>query len=128
MSSFTTPSITANTPTTLVGLLDKSISEISKKGMLTLHRNLSPDAQTGHVMNDLRSSTLLSAGQLCDDKCIVVLNKYKVHVYKENTVVLSGDRNAKDGLWDIQLPVVHLPKPTNHLPWDNLPTYLQTLT
>ena len=47
----------------LVGLPDKTISEINQKVLLTLYRNLSPAAQTGYVMNDLRSSTLLSVGK-----------------------------------------------------------------
>ena len=34
---------------------------------------------------------------------------------KNNKVVLSGDRNLQDGLWDIKLPVIHLPKPSKQL-------------
>ena len=75
-----------------------------------MHRNLSPAAQTGHVMNDLRSYTLLSAGQRCNDTYTMVLDEHKAHVYKDNNFFLSGDRNPQDGLWEIQFPIVKLPK------------------
>ena len=63
-------------------------------------------------MNDLHSSTLLSAGQLCHNKCIIILDEHKVTIYKDNKFVLSGDRNLQDGHWDIKLPIIHLPKPS----------------
>ena len=66
-------------------------------------------------MNDLHSSTLLSAGQLCNDKYIVVLDEYKTTIYKDNKIVLSSDRNLQDGLWDIQLPIIHLLKPSRQV-------------
>ena len=66
-------------------------------------------------MKDLRSATLLSVGQLCDDKCTIVLDKQNATIYKNNKVVLSGVRNLQDGLWDIKLPVIHLPKPSRQL-------------
>ena len=77
---------------------------------MTLHPKLSSIAQTGHVMHDLHSSSLLSAGQLCDDNCVVVLNKTSAHVYKNNKQLLQGTRNLSDRLWDIQIPIIALPQ------------------
>jgi hypothetical protein len=46
---------------------------------------------------------LISLGQLCDNNCIAIFTKQKMHVYKDKTCVLSGTRNHRDGLWDIPL-------------------------
>ena len=89
-------------------------SEINQAGQLTLNRNLSKQAQTGYIMDDLHSATLLSAGQLCDDNCVVVLDKNKAHVYKNNQKVLEGKRNFSDRLWDIELPIIELPTTTTN--------------
>ena len=59
-------------PPSLVGLPDKTFSEITQQGKMNLDPALSPTAQTGHVLNNLKSATLLSAGQLCDDDCTII--------------------------------------------------------
>ena len=73
----------------------------SQQGTLTLHHDLSRQAQVGTVLPQLRSSSLLSLGQLCDDGCDVVLNKRKLYAIKDKEVILQGFRNTTDGLWDI---------------------------
>ena len=50
----------------------------TKSAQLPLSNKLSLDAQKGHVLPDLTSSTLVSAGKLCDDGCDVVFRKDKV--------------------------------------------------
>ena len=37
--------------------------------------HLSSTARSAHVFPNLQSASLLSLGQLCDDNCIVLLNK-----------------------------------------------------
>ena len=59
-------------PSSLVGLPNKTFSKINQQGVMNLDPTLTPTAKTGHVLNDLKSLTLLSAGQLCDDDCIVI--------------------------------------------------------
>ena len=44
----------------------------SHQGSLNLHKNLSLEASIGTVLPKLKSSSLLSMGQLCDDNCVVV--------------------------------------------------------
>ena len=56
-----------------------------------------------HVFNDLRSASLISLGQLCDNNCDVLLQKKFLHVFKNNKKILHGVRNFTDGLWDIYL-------------------------
>ena len=60
-------------------------------------------AKKATVLPDLKSSSLISLGQLCDDNCKVLLDKKKLQVFKENDVILEGIRNPKDGLWDIPI-------------------------
>ena len=44
---------------------------------------------------------MISLGQLADDGCSIFLNKRKLFAIKEEEIVLEGDRNICDGLWDI---------------------------
>ena len=73
----------------------------SQQGTLTLHHNLSSHAQVGTVLPQLRSSSLLSLGQLCDDGCDVILNKTNLYAVKDKELIIQGVRNKTDGLWDI---------------------------
>ena len=78
------------------------------------------------VLPELKSASLVSLGQLCDDGCTVVLTKPKLYAMKNNKVILQGDRNHRDGLWDINianstmnenycLPPVHAAMYTNKM-------------
>ena len=51
----------------------------------------------------LKRASLISIGQLCDDSCTVLLNKRKMLAIKENQIILEGNRNYSDGLWDIPI-------------------------
>ena len=102
-------------PKSIVGLPNKTFSKITQQGLMNLDPTLTPTAQTGHVLNDLKSSTLLSAGQLCDDNCIVVLSKDMATVQKNNNTILQGPRNYKDNLWNIQIPIASLPNTTTQV-------------
>jgi hypothetical protein len=65
---------------------------------------LSKSARNTSVLPHLKSASLISLGQLCNDNCNVVLNKKKLFVFKDNKLILRGYRNNQDGLWDIPLP------------------------
>ena len=45
--------------------------------------------------------SLISIGQLCDDNYDELLNKKKLYAFKENELILEGNRKNSDGLWDI---------------------------
>ena len=94
-----------------------------------MHHHLSKNAQTGYIVPNLKNTTLISAGQLCDDDCIVTFDKKQAYVHKHNNLVLTGKRNNTDGLWDIQLPSVKIPvsKPTPQPPIDRTTTTKQTI-
>ena len=55
------------------------------------------------ILPGLKSASLISIGQLCDDDCDVLLNKTKLVAIKDNKIILKGTRNYSDGLWDIPI-------------------------
>jgi hypothetical protein len=54
------------------------------QGQLPLSKKLSPAAQTAFVLDDLKTGTLISLAQLCDDDCIAIFTKYDVKLLKNN--------------------------------------------
>ena len=92
---------------------DASNSKSTKSAVLPLSSQLSTIAKTGHILPNLKTSTLLSTGKLCDDECAVVFRKEKVHVIKDSpkvetllsstSTLLQGDRNPLNKLWTTPL-------------------------
>ena len=67
-------------------------------------KKLTPQAQSTQIIPAITNSSLLSIGQLCDDNCTAVFNKRDLKNYKDNDIIVKGQRNLHDGLWDINLP------------------------
>ena len=64
--------------------------------------SLSPMSTSTHIFKDLRSPSLVSIGQICDDDCIAIFSKKNLKIYnKQGNVILTGLRNHHGGLWDI---------------------------
>jgi hypothetical protein len=61
-------------------------------------------ARTAHLFPALSSGALLSIGQLCDHGCTAIFNQDTVHIQKDNTTILQGQRNPTNGMWCINLP------------------------
>ena len=74
------------------------------RGILPLSPLLSPTAQSAFVLDDLRTGTLVSLAQLCDDDCIAIFSRYDVKILKHNNVLITGLRTP-NGLWSIPLHV-----------------------
>ena len=70
------------------------------------------------VFPQLQNESLLSIGQFCDDDCIAIFTKLYVHILKNNDIILRGNRNKKDNLWDISLPS----KRENKMNWTTTPS------
>ena len=73
---------------------------------------LSDNAKNAHVLPELKSSSLLSIGQLCDDNCIAIFSKSKLHVAKKQKIILQGTRDPINGMWNVPLPLQDNPSPT----------------
>ena len=65
---------------------------------------LSSKATEAHVIDNLRSSSLLAAANFVDDGCVVLLSQKQAYVIKNNKVQVQGPRNFHDRLWDIPIP------------------------
>ena len=66
---------------------------------------LSARAKKAHILQELKSSSLLYIGQLCDDNYHAIFTKNKLHVTKEQTLILEGTRDRLNGMWNIPLTI-----------------------
>ena len=64
---------------------------------------ISQVGRNSHILPGLTSSSLLSMGQLCDDGCEIKLTKSDIKIFKNKNLIIQGERNFEDGLWDIKL-------------------------
>ena len=72
--------------------------------MVPLAPALSPQAQKGHILQNLSTGSLISIGSLCDDNCTATFSKDHVIVTKNGKLIVHGTRNKVDGIWHIPLP------------------------
>ena len=68
-------------------------------------KKLSSQAKYAEIFPNLHSS-LISLGQLFDDKCIVTFYKHKVIVSKNKYIIIEGYRYPTNGLWKFPL-IIH---------------------
>jgi hypothetical protein len=85
-----------------------------------LAKELSPQAKVGHIFDSLKSGSLISLGQLCDDDCVALFTKYDVKIYNQGQVIITGERNSTNGLWNI--PLAPKAAPPEQPPNANSPT------
>ena len=64
--------------------------DLLRKGILLDQMLSSKQAQKAHILPGLKSSSLISLGQLCDDNCVIQLTKSHLFVFKNNQLVLIG--------------------------------------
>jgi hypothetical protein len=67
---------------------------------------LSKSAKRGHILPDLKTGSLISIGQLCDDDCTALFTKHHLKIFKNGTAIITGRRNTSNGLWHIPMPPV----------------------
>ena len=72
------------------------------KGTLPLSSLLSFEAQSAYVLDDLKTGTLISLAQLCDDDCTAIFTKYDVSILKKDEIIITGQR-LSNGLWSIPI-------------------------
>ena len=69
-----------------------------------LFPDLSPAGRQGHIIPALKSSSLLSLGQLCDDNCTIVLTKPTIYIIKNDKIIITGTRDFNNGMWYVDIP------------------------
>ena len=99
-----------------IQLPDNGMIEADRKGIIPLSDELSPEAKTAMILPNLRSASLISMGQLCDDGCDVLFNAQRLIVIKNEKIVLQGMRNRRDNLWDIPIQKRKISPPNYQLP------------
>jgi hypothetical protein len=65
--------------------------------------DLPPQARKAHVLPDLVHNSLISVGQLCDNRCNVTFKKEVVSVMSNRKCVMLGSCDLHSGLWRIDL-------------------------
>ena len=97
---------------TSVILPDGDTLKASQQGIINISGKLSQSAQRATVLKNLTSSSLISLGQICDDKCTVIMQADKLYAAKtknieinvnHSDILLQGYRNPSDGLYDIPI-------------------------
>ena len=78
--------------------------KVTEQGNLNLHKNLPYKASRAYILPILSNEFLLSVGQLCDYDCTVLFDKYFCDIHHKNKLILQGERNFNDGLYDVPLP------------------------
>jgi hypothetical protein len=56
--------------------------------MVPLAKEVSTQEKAGYIFDSLKSGSLISAGQLCDDDCIALFTKYNVTIYKNGQIII----------------------------------------
>jgi hypothetical protein len=92
----------SNGPTVLSA--SGTVMTATQRGTLPLSPLLSDAAQSAFVLDDLRTGTLISLAQLCDDGCEAIFSKNNVKIVKMNSTIITGSRTA-NGLWTIPLTI-----------------------
>jgi hypothetical protein len=64
---------------------------------------LPPQARQAHILPGLVHNSLISVGQLCDNRCTVTFTHDQVTVTKNKECVMRGSRDPKSRLWRVYL-------------------------
>ena len=67
----------------MISMSDDGILQANTYGSIKLLSKIPPAATIATIVPGLKSSSLLSLGQLCDDGCNVLLNKQKMYSIKD---------------------------------------------
>jgi hypothetical protein len=98
------------------------------KGKLPLSNLLSSTAQSAFVLDNLKTGTLISLSQLCEDDCIAIFTKYDVKILKDSQVIITG-KHMPNGLWSLPITADATPHQANGIlrtdkPKQELSSYL----
>ena len=66
-----------------------------------MSKHLTTEDSTAKIIPGLSSSSLVSLGKLCDDDMKIFLDKKILIAVKDDEIILEGQRNKYDRLWDI---------------------------
>ena len=90
----------------------------NKVGYLPSQDILSTKAKKVRILSDLKSSNLISLGQLADDGCKTTILQNDLYVEKNGKTIMHGIRNWTDDLYDIPIYLAH-PNPKTSITSNN---------
>ena len=79
---------------------------------LQLSSALTKTSQPVFILDNLKTGTLISLSQLCDDDCIELSTKYGVKIIKQEQVIING-KLEYNGPWSITLKLAPPPLQAN---------------
>ena len=68
----------------------------------TVKKKLTEKARVAFSFDNLKISSLIYIGQLCDDDCIAIFTKYDVQIIRHNEIQIRG-KQTDNGLWKVPL-------------------------
>ena len=92
-------------------LPNNTIVQSNKVGILPLNNTLREKTHKALIFPNITNASLISVGQLCDAKCVVLFTKDKFFIIKQNKIIHHGNCNKIDVLWDFNIPL----QPTNKI-------------
>ena len=94
----------------LVQQPDNTHLRATGSGALPLSDKLSQHAQEARVLPNLKSTSMIALGKLCDNNCKVVLSKNQLEVIKDKNIILEWHWNRTNDLWEILITKTTLAK------------------
>ena len=88
----------------MIFIPDAGTLHANKHGSLPLTSTLPPEATAAKIVSGLKSSYILSLGQLCDDCCNAIPNKKNRYSINDKEVVIKWEHNQRDDIWEIIIP------------------------
>jgi hypothetical protein len=69
--------------------------QTTKSAVIPLASELSTQAKSGHIFNNLKSGSLISIRQLCHDDCVALFIKYDEKIYKNGQIIIVGKEKTQ---------------------------------
>ena len=66
---------------------------VTRAGNTPLEITLSAHKKKAHICDGLHSASLIYLVQMCDNYCVVILNKNGINILKGKALILKGHRN-----------------------------------
>ena len=77
--------------------------DMKKTGNKHLLGSLSLHAKKAHIFDGLHSDLIIYLWHLCGNDYISILDNNEINILKYSKLILKGNRNNSDVLWDITI-------------------------
>ena len=75
-----------------MAIADGRIIFPTKKAILPLSNKLTEKSRVVFSFDNLKSGSLISIGQLCDENCIAILSNYDFQIIQHNEILIKVKR------------------------------------